>query len=263
MSSKTIWTAWFQGADHAPPVVNLCLKTWQQLNPRHSLKILDAHEARKLLAGTRVNIDGIPPQALSDIVRLRLLSTKGGIWTDPSVLCVRPIPEWLEQSEPAGFFAFSRPAPDRLLSSWFLAAPSGLDLTLRWWEIVEEYWSRPRYLLAPPTDPNCIPPDPVWEVSPDGGGLKPTYPYFWFHYLFAFLMRANPGHAETWTRAFTLPAAPAHELQYLLLQPGEVDRQLSIITASRSPVHKLDWRMTHRQKEIERIAEMAISNSVD
>jgi hypothetical protein len=54
---------------------------------------------------------------------MELLRRHGGVWADATCYCLQPLAEWLPSKlAPAGFFAFDRPAPDRMLASWFLAA---------------------------------------------------------------------------------------------------------------------------------------------
>ena len=83
---------------------------------------------------------GIPPEALSNIVRLELLARYGGVWADATTYCLTPLDEWLGPAVAEGFFAFDRPGPDRMLATWFLAAPPAAPVIMRWRSLAQAYW---------------------------------------------------------------------------------------------------------------------------
>jgi hypothetical protein len=85
-----------------------------------------------------------------------------------------------------GFFAFAAPAPDRLLSSWFLSAVPDHYLVSAWCRRTVEYWSN----------------------RPD------TQNYFWFHHLFTDLCNSDQTAAETWLRVPKISADGPHALQF-------------------------------------------------
>src|ERR1700736_2319609 len=128
---KTIWTCWFQGREAAPPLVEKCLGSWEEANPDWQFRCLDAGSIGKFIP----ICDYINPRrqtltaaSLSDLVRLLLLREFGGVWVDATLLCNRPLDEWLPGLMSEGFFAFASPAADRPLSSNFLSAGWDNDL---------------------------------------------------------------------------------------------------------------------------------------
>jgi hypothetical protein len=119
------------------------------------------------------------------IVRILLLHEFGGIWVDATLFCNRPLDEWLPGAMAEGFFAFAAPAPDRLLSSWFLSAVPNHYLVSTWCRRAIEYWSnRPK-----------------------------TEDYFWFHHLFGDMCNADETAAEAWLRVPKISADGPHALQ--------------------------------------------------
>jgi mannosyltransferase OCH1-like enzyme len=79
-----IYSAWLQGAAQAPSVVQSCFQRWARLNPEYQLHVLEASDATALLAGAK--FPAMPPQALSDILRVKLLLEHGGLWEDATLL---------------------------------------------------------------------------------------------------------------------------------------------------------------------------------
>ena len=126
---RTIWALWLQGWEEAPEIVRACRATWESLNPgwsfrpltRASLSALLGPDALRCVSGARE----LPPEALSDVVRIALLKRYGGVWADSTTYCLRPLDAWLPGATTSGFFAFAKPGPDRMISSWFLAAAPG------------------------------------------------------------------------------------------------------------------------------------------
>ncbi len=240
---KIIYSLWLQGLGVAPPLVQLTVRRWESLNPDYQVRVLDLHAVTALFASRGVTLPPMPAQALSDIVRAALL-LDGGVWTDASVLPTRPLDDWLPDlvSEP-GFFAFDKPDLDRPVASWFIAARPAHPIMRKWWAEVLRFWARPRKMET--FGGGMIPPDPTWQVAPDGGAAGDTYPYFWFHYLFGYLLATDSGFAADWTRCRKVSAEPPHRLQWLLAgQPASGE---TIALAARdAPVHKLNWRQDYR-----------------
>jgi hypothetical protein len=237
---KIIYSLWLQGQDKAPDLVRLNFSRWATLNPHYRLRILDRKDVDLLLRGSGLPIDTLAPQALSDILRTRLLLDEGGIWADASVFPIRPLDEWIPGIlTRSGFFAFERPGPDRLISSWFLAStPANLILRELWKEI-GRYWSKPRQLLR------GIPADPMACVSPEGAAASDSYPYYWFHYLFQHLVENRPEVAALWSDCVKSPAELPSRLQRLFKEnkrPGEQDIMQA---AAAAPLQKLSWRVSY------------------
>jgi capsular polysaccharide synthesis protein len=244
---KTLYSLWLQGIDQAPEIVRAGLARWAALNPDYRLQVLDKNNVAGILAGAGIDPRHLSPQALSDVLRARILLTQGGVWVDASVFPVRPLGDWLPKfMRGSGFFAFDRPALDRPLSSWFMAATPGHPILDKWWREIVRYWSKPRTLARyqDPSipDPGQIPADPVWVVSPQGGATAGTYPYFWFHYLFAYLLETDREFAAEWACCTKRSATPAHRMLHLFGLDGHPS-PADIAEAMRgAPLHKLTWR---------------------
>ena len=215
--NKIIWTCWFQGRSQAPYLVEQCLRSWETANPTWELRCLDAYSVG-LYAPLGQYFDlsrqAITAASLSDIVRILLLREFGGVWVDATLFCQQPLDAWLPEAMEEGFFAFSAPAPDRILSSWFLAAQSGHPLLTAWHAKMIAYW----------TD----------RTASDD--------YFWLHHLFGEMCSSQSSLAHAWSKAPRKSADGPHSLQHngLMHRPaGEVLEQVDW----NIPVFKLSWRM--------------------
>lgn len=235
---RVITSAWLQGAAQAPAIVRLCFERWARLNPDYQLRVLEASDATSLLASYR--LPPLPAQALSDVLRVKLLRDEGGIWVDAALFPVTPLEAWLSPlMAGTDFFAFARPGPDRPISSWFMAATPGSFVLDKLWAEILRFWSRPRRLAH--YEGGLIPPDPAASVAPEAGGASGDYPYFWLHYLFQHLLGTDPEFAAAWARCPAVPADAPHLLQALCARADAQDMQIR--TAARTaPVQKLNWR---------------------
>lgn len=244
MIPRIIYSLWYQGVGQAPETVRLCFQRWQRLNPGYEMRILEAADVRRLLQGLPLALERISMQALSDIVRIHLLAETGGVWTDATVMPTTPLDAWLpDHTEPTGFFAFDRPKPDRPLASWFLAASSSQMLIQKWRREVTRFWSKPRACAL--YGGGLIPPDPDWEVAPDGGARCDTYPYFWFHYLFGYLLKEDADFARLWSLCRKVDAQAPHRLQRLFSQGSSPAPEAIVAAAQAAPVQKLNWRQPY------------------
>jgi hypothetical protein len=175
---RVIYSLWLDGEDKAPDLVRVNFTRWTKLNPHYKLKVLDRSDAEAILQDTDLPLAKLAPQALSDIVRARLLLDNGGIWVDASVLPVQPLEVWLPKVvTESGLFAFERPGPCQPISSWFLAATPRNVIFCAWWNEIKRFWLKPRRLI------DGTPADPVACVAPEAATKGDEYPYFWFIYF--------------------------------------------------------------------------------
>ena len=106
---KIIWTCWLQGLENAPAIVQECICKMREYAGDFEVRVIDATNM-----GEYVNLPayivekhdkGIIPHAhFSDMVRLSILQTYGGIWIDSTILLTAPLPGFVTASD---FFAFS------------------------------------------------------------------------------------------------------------------------------------------------------------
>lgn len=218
---RTIWMLWFQGERKAPPVVRACLETWRRDNPGWTINVLSERTLERW-----VDLDAalsgragktIEREALSDVVRICLLRRHGGVWADATVYCNRPLDDWLPDHTRTGFFAFSRPAPDRMIASWFLAAAPGDYVVEAWHRATLEYWA----------------------------ARSARDRYFWFHGLFERLYDDDPAFKSRWDAASPIPAAgPQWFVPYETALCGPMtDAARVAIERPEAPVFKLTHKL--------------------
>jgi hypothetical protein len=248
---KIIWFLWLQGLSEAPEIVRRCHESWRRRNPDWELRTLDRPDLGRLLdldALLGPQLATISPQALSDIARVGLLAAHGGVWADASTFCQRPLDDWLPGELGGGFFAFTRPGRDRLISSWFLAGARGHPLTAAWEAQVRRYWEGPpfqdRPRLAHALEKllgGSVAATGLWLTPLVRQGLK-VRPYYWLHYLFAETLRRDRGAAEAWAQAGKRPADGPHRLQHEgVARPASLALRAEIEAGSQ-PLYKLDLR---------------------
>jgi hypothetical protein len=217
---KIIWMAWFQGWEKAPEVAQASVASWRRLNPGwrvHALNLIDLRQFLPDADLQRITTSEIPAEALSDLVRLELLHRYGGVWADATTLCAEPLDDWLPAKMNSGFFAFERPGPNRMLSTWFLAAEVGSYIVETWRAAAIEYW--------------------------DGRDTRDDY--FWSHTLFAERYHADPFFRSDWDR--TPKHSAAHNYHFspnspTLLEPATKVRQ--DILNPPEPVIKLTHKLS-------------------
>jgi len=251
---KKIWFLWLQGEAAMKPMVQECYRSWQELNPDWEVIVLTRENLTEYIpVGQYLDNDHITMQALSDIVRIMLLRDHGGVWTDASGFCTRPLDDWVHEAVADGFFGIQALREDRLVDSWLLASLPGSYIATTWAAEVERYFalgsvaSRRVQLLFQRIFfrfwINCK----VYSVV-----TKPlylykrwlgVYSYFWFMYLFVELVARDETFAATWR---SMPAlAATHGVAAInagLMQPM-TDAIAAQITTNPYGVQKLDVRL--------------------
>jgi hypothetical protein len=215
-----IWTLWLQGWDEAPEVVQTCLKTWQAHNPDWRIQALSSADLDRYLDATLFNsLTGgkdIQPEALSDIIRILLLERYGGVWVDSTVYCLKPLDAWLPEKLAGGFFAFAKPGPDRMLSTWFIAAAKGHYIVQEWHRRVVGYWAR------------------RWT----------RHHYFWFHYLFTQAYKSDSRFRASWDATpEVLADGPHYYAPYTRLAAPVSGDDLQLMETPPTPLLKLTHKL--------------------
>lgn len=185
---RIIWMLWFDGWDQAPELHRRCMESWQLYNLDWEVRPISRLELPQLLGDftpryeeLRRNMNvledygdiWIPPAAESDLLRLILLKSFGGCWVDSTMLCRRPLADWLPSATEHGFFAFSPESHEEKLHvmSSFIASAPGNTVVTAWLERTVQHWSTPR-------------------------ARRKDLGFFWVHHLFAQLVGVNGELAE-------------------------------------------------------------------
>ncbi|TIS89691.1 capsular polysaccharide synthesis protein [Mesorhizobium sp.] len=223
MLPKTIWILWLQGIETAPKIVKACVASWQRINPSWTIQILTRESLADFLP--EVNDSGsilsmpLSDATYSDIVRIELLSRYGGIWVDATCYCLQPLDEWLDRVMSEGFFAFDRPAPSRMLASWFLAVSQSSYIAHEWRRLIHQHWQKRTH-------------------DPD---------YFWFHHLFGAAYQNDRKFRVLWDRVPKISARDPHIFEpyeeRLLGAISKEDRE--VISFAKLPILKLSYKIDH------------------
>lgn len=212
---KIIWTLWFQGREQAPDVVQRCIASWERLNPGWQVRCLDERTlGRYVDVAQHIDLtrQTVTAASLSDIARMLLLHEYGGVWVDATLLCNRPLDEWLPQAAEGGFFAFANPGPDRLLASWFIAAATGNPLLAKWAARALGYWK----------------------------GRAASDDYFWLHHQFGDLCVVDAEARAAWGSTPKISALGPHALQRDMYAADAAGRDIDWTLPVFKLVHRID-----------------------
>ncbi len=163
-------------------------------------------------------------QHYADVLRLRLLDEHGGVWVDATTFCARPLEHWLPPLMQSGFFAFSRPSPDREVASWFLASEPGGTLIRAWRRAADAYWLR----------------------------ASRADDHYWLHYLFEWLTLKAPEVGVLWANTPHISAEGPLLLYRCLRQGYDVARLAESNSLDAIPIHKLNWRQNTSVDDVQR-----------
>eukprot|EP01084_Bolivina_argentea_P072121 130994_1 len=151
---KIIWICWFQGwnINTTPLLTQLVFKSWKYYNEKDgwTIILLDNNNIPKYINPNKwyhyqqMQINGSMGLAgLSDILRIELLSTIGGVWVDATVFCTQSLNEWLPKYvNSAEFFAFRMHPKKAPLSTWFLFANKDSYIINKWHDECIKYWQQ-------------------------------------------------------------------------------------------------------------------------
>ena len=212
---ETIYILWFQGFKNAPELVKRCVNSWKYYNPSWNIILIDDNNLKEYvyLENYKINFN---KTALSDVVRILLLKLYGGLWVDATTFCNKPLNDWLPNYIKEGFFAFDKPGPDRLLSSWFLYSDKNNYIIDKWCNKTLEYYKN--------------------NNNPDT--------YFWFHYLFGDLYKSDKIFKEIWDKVPKLSAngnGPHYLQEHGMFKNISIQNKLDIDNKI-TPLYKLTYK---------------------
>jgi hypothetical protein len=282
MSTKIIWIYWHQGWDKAPSLVQQSKSSWIRLNPDYKVYALDQksifdyvdfptgidiqhYEVSALNQKSLYDYGDFPTdndirrkdlnvQKISALLRSALLSKYGGVWTDATVVCTKPLSEWLEAYYGSRFFAFRTPGPDRLMSNWFIAAESESIILQRLHKIFSDFYANNYFSNQGTALGNklLVYFNRRW-CSDFRSTLKwhswfarkvlRVYPQFMFHYTFNKLILTDSECAELWNQVKPFPAEPPHRLQNFETLLNGIEEAKREIDSGLTPMYKLNWRV--------------------
>lgn len=145
--SDIIWICWFQGMENAPELVRKCYQSVVKNNPDKMVVVLTEKNMNEYVTFPKYIImkwkQGIITHThMTDLLRLELLITYGGLWLDATVLCTGKAPEYFFDSD-LFFFQTLKPGRDghaSYISSWLIEARTNNKILMAVRELCYEYW---------------------------------------------------------------------------------------------------------------------------
>lgn len=210
---RIIWIYWHQGEAEAPFIVRRCIETWRSRNPGWEVRVLCAQTVRDYVDMSDVP-PGLPLRYSANLLRVRLMRDYGGVWTDATIYCHRPLDEWIWLHLTGGFFVFHNGGPDRFIESWFIASVPRHLLSRHW---AEDF---ARHLQQLP---------------------KVSEFYFIFFYVFQWRILKDLEAQAAFARISGLSALPAFVMIEALRGVLPKDQLIRLLSAG-LPLSKLSWR---------------------
>ena len=92
-----IWVLWWQGLDHAPPMVRECVDSIRRHAGAHPVIVLSRDNYRQYVTlppaiEEHFSLGHISIVHLSDLIRISVLKRNGGIWCDATLYFLRELP---------------------------------------------------------------------------------------------------------------------------------------------------------------------------
>ena len=103
-TADKIWICWFQGMDNAPDLVKKCYQSVVKNNPDKKVIVITEKNISDYVTFpeyivTKWKQGVITHTHMTDLLRLELLITYGGLWLDATVLCTGTAPEYFFDSD--------------------------------------------------------------------------------------------------------------------------------------------------------------------
>jgi hypothetical protein len=187
MIARKLHLMWDAPENQWPPLVLLCIRLWQELNPDFEITLYDEKSVRNLIGHDipDASYQRMKVQHRSDLVRTKLLATQGGIWVDATCLPHRPIREWIGHYDDCDFAGVKASSRGCIVDNWFMLSKPCSILMSEQYASLLKYWREPKIYL--PQDEYSVDLISInWEKYIDNyaSDVLKIAPYFLWHYLF-------------------------------------------------------------------------------
>jgi len=252
MIPKIIWIYWDSGFESAHKIVKYCVESWKNKNPDWQIRLISESNLSTYINAidvTKHKYFKLPIQKKANLIRLKLLADYGGVWVDATVYCTKPLSQWVFKHSTSGFFVFSNPGRDRLISNWFIAANPNNYIIKELYKSRCEFWSK-------------------YDIPHQGFMMKKVrpllnkilnqkkyftllwftllftrifkmYPYVVFHYDFYRLLQKDQKFKANWNSIKHISAKKAHTIQKVGMLHQVNEETIQTLRKIDVPVFKL------------------------
>lgn len=152
---KKIWVFWWTGEENAPDIVKACIKSIRENANGHEVVFLDQNNYQEYVQFPEYILEkhqnGTMIHAIfSDLLRLSLLTTYGGVWIDATVFVSQPLPQEIFDSNFYSLKTYYHDSNYYSKSRWcsyFLAGDPTTLLYVFAREFLMTYWQRSETLV--------------------------------------------------------------------------------------------------------------------
>lgn len=185
-----VFSIWFQGEENAPKLVKECFRRLRAVYGEKFVVLdnttlwdwieLPEHVLTKWRGGKIIAAN------FSDICRIELLYTYGGMWFDATDFLTKPVPAEIAGADLFMFMEGGKITPTTLIQSCFMRAARGNALYAMWRKMLFHYWE----------------------------GEENAIDYFLAHYLLRFIIENNREAARLFDRMPKINQDPTHFLWF-------------------------------------------------
>lgn len=226
--SNKVWICWFQGIENAPDIVQICYNSLRKNLRGKEIIVITADNISEYVTfpnyiKDKWNRGIITYTHMTDLLRLELLIKYGGTWIDSTVLCTRDISKIPEYYLNSNLFFYQTLKPGRdghatVLSSWFMSATTNNRVLMAVRYLCYEYWKKNNDMVD----------------------------YFLLHDFFQMVLEY---YEDDWHEVVPVCNSTPHIL--LLRLFDRYDANLLNNIMNQTPFHKLSYKFSNEQKEIE------------
>ena len=130
---RVIWLYWHDNIEESPGIIKYCINTVKQFNKDYKINILNEKNKHKFVKCERtlkhLNDPKLSHTHKSDLLRLYLIDTYGGIYLDSSIILLKPL-DWiynLDNNKSPNLIMYKAKhhttnSAKPILENWFIAA---------------------------------------------------------------------------------------------------------------------------------------------
>lgn len=226
LKKPVIWVCWFQGIENAPDIVKTCFNSIKEHSSCFDIILITENNIKNYVnfpdyIYDKLNKGIISKTHFTDLLRLNLLISYGGIWLDATVFLSKNIPDFIINSD-LFFFKCSNVEDGSFLpgSSWFISSKKNNPLLVKMYNILLKYWEKENKLMH----------------------------YYLFHISLLLVIKNDNEANELWNEIYYMNNSNPHALQFMLFDNYNKDKLEHVFNLSFA--HKLSYYFSDNDKEL-------------
>lgn len=239
INTNNIWVLWLQGENNMPPIVKRCYDSIKKYSDNYNVILLDLNNMSEYIKLPEFIVKKyenkqITNAMFSDLIRIELLATYGGIWIDSTVLLTNKISDVIKESDVFMFQTSKLEYSIIKSSNWFIYSKEPDNYIIKLIRnAIFTYWKQEKFAINP----------------------------FVFHLIISSLYENNKEFKEEWDKIPYICNMNPHIMWFSFSENYSEKKWIHLLDSC--SIHKLSWKIDNKQYASDSICNFILNSDIE